>query len=74
MIIKAKMCQWWDDEMQVFQVVKETREKEETKRGKEEEESCRWICRQAGCLSWMRKRHREKHKPTNNHTSSSSSS
>ncbi|KAK2663057.1 hypothetical protein Ddye_001631 [Dipteronia dyeriana] len=48
--------------------VKETREKEETTKGeKEDEESCRWRCRQGGCLSWMRKRHREKHKPRNNH-------
>ncbi|KAK3212118.1 hypothetical protein Dsin_016824 [Dipteronia sinensis] len=48
--------------------VKETREKEETtKREKEDEESCRWRCRQGGCLSWMRKRHREKHKQRNNH-------
>ncbi|KAL5741567.1 hypothetical protein ACOSP7_028299 [Xanthoceras sorbifolium] len=47
--------------------VKETREKEETKREKEEEVRCRWSCRQGGCLlSWMRKRHREKHKPRRN--------
>ncbi|XP_034705761.1 uncharacterized protein LOC117929559 isoform X1 [Vitis riparia] len=50
--------------------VKDTREKEETKRKEEEQikkekQMCR--CRQGGCLSWrslwMRKRHREKHKP-----------
>ncbi|XWS46402.1 hypothetical protein CRYUN_Cryun14cG0062700 [Craigia yunnanensis] len=48
--------------------VKETREKEETKidkaeRRKREEEMCR-CSRQPGCLSWMRKRQREKHKST----------
>ncbi|XWS30681.1 hypothetical protein CRYUN_Cryun23aG0007600 [Craigia yunnanensis] len=46
--------------------VKETREKEETKIDKAEwrkkdEEMCR-CSRQPGCLSWMRKRQREKHK------------
>ncbi|KAL6287581.1 hypothetical protein ACE6H2_011971 [Prunus campanulata] len=45
--------------------VKDTREQEETKREKEErknrdDEQQR---RQGGCLSWMRKRYREKHKP-----------
>ncbi|KAK0585625.1 hypothetical protein LWI29_031552 [Acer saccharum] len=45
--------------------VKKTREKEETT--KRDEGSCRWSCRQGGCLSWMRKRHREKHKPRTNH-------
>ncbi|XWS75436.1 hypothetical protein CRYUN_Cryun01aG0088200 [Craigia yunnanensis] len=46
--------------------VKETREQEETKidkaeRRKKDEEMCR-CSRQPGCLSWMRKRQREKHK------------
>lgn len=41
----------------------ETREKEETKReeGKEKDEQKQQS--QGGCLSWMRKRQREKHKP-----------
>ncbi|CAN6702227.1 unnamed protein product [Malus baccata var. baccata] len=34
--------------------------KEETKREKEKRK-----CRQGGCLSWMRRRYREKHKPKN---------
>ncbi|XVF71667.1 hypothetical protein PTKIN_Ptkin12aG0058100 [Pterospermum kingtungense] len=49
--------------------VKETREKEETKiekaeRRRKDEEMCRCSSssRQPGCLSWMRKRQREKHK------------
>ncbi|XP_062009669.1 uncharacterized protein LOC133726181 [Rosa rugosa] len=44
--------------------VKDTEEEEETKREKEErkkKEEQKW--RQGGCLSWMRKRYREKHKP-----------
>ncbi|GAV75641.1 hypothetical protein CFOL_v3_19119 [Cephalotus follicularis] len=47
--------------------MKETGEKEETLRDKEERENkdeqmCRCSIRQGGCLSWMRKRQREKHK------------
>ncbi|KAL6135406.1 hypothetical protein ACLB2K_067634 [Fragaria x ananassa] len=44
--------------------VKDTEEGEGTKREKEErkkKEEQKW--RQGGCLSWMRKRYREKHKP-----------
>ncbi|KAK4834689.1 hypothetical protein QYF36_026873 [Acer negundo] len=56
-IIKSEAEMKAEEEVEV----KETREKEETT--KRDEESCRWRCRQGGCLSWMRKRHREKHKP-----------
>ncbi|XP_050383756.1 uncharacterized protein LOC126800432 [Argentina anserina] len=45
-------------------VVKDTEQEEETKRekeGRKEQEKQKW--RQGGCLSWMRKRYREKHKP-----------
>ncbi|KAJ4850076.1 hypothetical protein Tsubulata_019370 [Turnera subulata] len=58
-------------------LAKETKEKEETtkvdsigkverkQKGDEQMRSCISIisCRQGGCLSWMRKRQREKHKP-----------
>lgn len=44
--------------------VTETREKEETKREKEKRrEKDEQKHSQGGCLSWMRKRQREKHKP-----------
>ncbi|XP_044467573.1 uncharacterized protein LOC123197373 [Mangifera indica] len=54
--------------------LKETRDKEETKGDNKEEMWIKkregWCWRsssvQGGCLSWMRKRHREKHKPRRN--------
>jgi hypothetical protein len=48
--------------------VKETRDTEETKREKEErKKKDEQMWRQAGCLSWMRKkRQREKRKPRKN--------
>lgn len=36
----------------------ETKEEKEERKKKDEQK-----CRQGGCLSWMRKRYREKHKP-----------
>lgn len=44
--------------------LKDTEKEEETKEKKEErEKKDEQKCRQGGCLSWMRKRYREKHKP-----------
>lgn len=60
--------------------MKETREKEETKKDDNKEDQKKKGCtynssssssgsgsRQAGCLSWMRKRQRDKHKPRKKH-------
>lgn len=55
--------------------MKETREKEETKKDDNKEAQKKKGCmynsssssRQAGCLSWMRKRQRDKHKPRKKH-------
>lgn len=59
--------------------MKETREKEETKKDDSKEDQKKKGCtynscssssswsRQAGCLSWMRKRQRDKRKPRKKH-------
>lgn len=56
--------------------IKEPREKEETKRDDNKEDQKKKGCMnnssssrsgQAGCLSWMRKRQRHKHKPRKKH-------
>lgn len=57
--------------------MKETREKEETKKDDNKEDQKKKGCtynscsssssRQAGCLSWMRKRQRDKRKPRKKH-------
>ncbi|KAL5581976.1 hypothetical protein UlMin_014418 [Ulmus minor] len=53
--------------------VKETSEEEETKRERETtKEQDEHKHRKGGCFTWMRKRHREKHKPRKNQLSSSS--